>query len=150
MDSRARLWGELSTLLRSMKELSADAIEASDVLIEVAGAHVLSRLSALGPVRLTELACALGLDPSSVSRQVSSLERSGWVRREDDPDDRRATRLVLTATGHDVVDQLTAARAHSLAQVTPDWTDADLHDLTARLARLNQDLHRESPQLENA
>ncbi len=154
MDGRTRLLAELSSALRGMKDLSAHAIEVSDLRIELAGAHVLGRLSALGPVRLTALACALGLDPSSVSRQVTSLERSGWVRREDDPDDRRATRLHLTPAGQEVVDQISAVRAASLARVTPDWTDTDLDALADQLARLNHDLddHRTrlDARLENA
>ncbi len=144
--------GELSSALRGVKDLAAHAIEVADVRIELAEAHVLGRLCALGPVRLTDLACALGLDPSSVSRQVTSLERRGWVQREDDPDDRRATRLHLTPSGRTVVDDLTAAHAGSLARVTPDWTDADLDLLAAGLARLNHDLaaHRLDARLENA
>jgi DNA-binding MarR family transcriptional regulator len=140
MTSHVRLWGEFASLLRELKDLNAHVLETAGVRCEVAGAHVLSRLEVLGPVRLTELAGALGLDPSSVSRQVSALERSGWVTREEDPHDRRATRLLLTASGSDVVDVLRKARAEALARVTPDWSAADLDELADRLARLNHDL----------
>lgn len=140
MNSHAHLWGECLSLLRGMKDLSAQTIAASGVRIELAGAHLLSRLADLGPVRLTELAGALGLDPSSVSRQVTALERSGWLAREDDPTDRRATRLTLTSAGRDVVDALAHARTKALARLTPDWSDADLDALAATLARLNHDL----------
>lgn len=135
-----RLWGELASLLRGLKELNAQVLEQSGVRCEVAGAQVLGRLDQLGPVRLTELACALGLDPSSVSRQVSGLERSGWVSREEDPSDGRATRLRLTPSGADVVAVLREARAEALARVTPEWTPDDLDELADRLARLNHDI----------
>ena len=154
MDNHARLWGEFSSLLRGLKDLNAHALESAGVRCELAGAAVLGRLELLGPVRLTELAGALGLDPSSVSRQVTSLERSGWVAREKDPDDQRAQRLHLTARGCEVVAVLRKARVEALARVTPDWTTDDLDALTDRLARLNNDLetnrHRLDARLENA
>lgn len=43
-----------------------------------------------------ELSRALCLNKSSVARQVASLERSGLVRREPDPSDRRQQRVYLT------------------------------------------------------
>ena len=144
-DSYARLWGEFSSLLRGLKELNAHALETTGVRCEQAAAHVLGRLELLGPVRLTELAHALGLDPSSVSRQVSSLERSGWVVREKDPADQRAQRLELTPTGGQVVATVRAARERALQTLTPSWSTQDLDDLSSCLARLNTDLdaHRE-------
>jgi DNA-binding MarR family transcriptional regulator len=150
MDSRAHLWSECLTLLRGMKDLSAHAIAGSGVRIELAGAHLLGRINELGPVRLTELAGGMGLDPSSVSRQVTALERSGWVVREEDPTDRRASRLTLTTAGRDVVAALTLARTESLARMTPGWTDADLDSLAASLARLNHDLATHRAQLDVA
>ena len=140
-DSYGRLWGEFASLLGTLKELNAHALETTGVRCEQAGAHVLYRLELLGPVRLTELAQALGLDPSSVSRQVTALERAGLVTREKDPTDLRATRLLLTAKGNDVVAVVRAAREQALERLTPQWTSEDVDDLTHRLARLNSDLN---------
>ena len=140
MESHARLWGEFAALLRGLKDLNAHALEAAGVSCELAGAAVLGRLELLGPVRLTELAAALGLDPSSVSRQVSALERSGWVAREKDPVDQRAQRLHLTVKGCDVVAVLGQARVDALARLTPDWTSQEVDALADQLARLNTDL----------
>lgn len=140
MDSHARLWGEFTSLLRGMKEINVRAIEVTGVGCEPAGAVVLGRLDVLGPVRLTDLAHALGLDPSSVSRQVTALERRGWVVRDKDPSDLRAQRLHLTAKGTEIVEELRSARARALAALTPGWSAEHLNDLTDRLARLNHDL----------
>lgn len=158
MDSHARLWSEFASLLRGLKDLNAHALEVSGLRIEVAGAHALGKLDLLGPARLTELAHALALDPSSVSRQVASLERAGLVAREPDPSDRRAARLALTEEGREVVETLRAARARALAVLTPGWSDRDVDELADLLARLNADLdaHRPlllelpAPRLENA
>ncbi len=145
MDSYARLWGECASLLHGLKDLNVRVLETAGVRSEVAGVAVLGRIELLGPVRLTDLAHALGLDPSSVSRQVTALERSGWVAREKDPSDQRAQRLRLTDKGSDVVATLRRARAAALERLTPGWSTQDIDDLTGRVARLNTDIeaHRE-------
>jgi DNA-binding MarR family transcriptional regulator len=147
VDAYARLAGELTLLLRAMKDLHVQALEQTRMPCELAGAVVLARLEALGPVRLTELAQALGLDPSSVSRQVTALERAGLVAREKDPTDQRALHLVLTDAGAAAVHALVLARAEALAALTPGWTTSEIDDLTDRVARLHTDItaHRAQP-----
>ncbi len=132
-------------MLHGLKDLNVRVLETAGVRSEVAGVAVLGRIELLGPVRLTDLAHALGLDPSSVSRQVTALERSGWVAREKDPSDQRAQRLRLTDKGSDVVATLRRARAAALERLTPGWSTQDIDDLTGRVARLNTDIeaHRE-------
>ena len=144
-DSYARLWSEFALLVQGLKDLNAQALESTGARCEQAGAGVLSRIELMGPVRLTDLAASLGLDPSSVSRQVTSLERGGWLVREKDPSDQRAQRLKLTASGASVVAVLRTARQQALAKLTPDWSAQDIDDLACRLARLNTDLesHRQ-------
>lgn len=145
MTSHERLFGEFVVLVRGLKEINNEAIASTGERVEVAGSALLSRLELLGPSRLTELAAALGLDPSSVSRQVAAVERAGWVAREPDPSDGRASRLLLTPSGQDLVRRLRAARAEILARLTPGWTDAELDGLADTLSRLNTDLARERP-----
>jgi DNA-binding MarR family transcriptional regulator len=147
VDAFGQLAGELTSLLRAMKELHTQVVERSDLPCEVAGTFVLGRLAVSGPVRLTQLAHELGLDPSSVSRQVSSLERNGLVAKERDPRDLRAQQLALTDRGLAAVTSLREARAQALSLLMPGWSDDDLAALTAALGRLNTDLaaNRETP-----
>ena len=44
------------------------------------------------PLRLGELAGRLAVEASHVTRQVQQLERTGYLTRVPDPDDRRAQR----------------------------------------------------------
>jgi DNA-binding MarR family transcriptional regulator len=54
-------------------------------------------------LRVNELADAVVLSPPAMSRFVDRVERAGYVRREPDPADRRALRVVLTDAGVDLL-----------------------------------------------
>lgn len=46
-----------------------------------------------------ELGDLLVVDRSNVTGLLDRLEKAGWVQREDDPDDRRVYRVLLTSAG---------------------------------------------------
>ncbi|MEV7071272.1 MarR family winged helix-turn-helix transcriptional regulator [Streptomyces sp. NPDC091972] len=50
-------------------------------------------------LRMTELAMKAKITRSRLSHAIARLERNGWVRREDCPDDRRGQFAVLTDPG---------------------------------------------------
>jgi DNA-binding MarR family transcriptional regulator len=62
-------------------------------------------LQAVGPygTTISELGRQLGVTKQAAAKTVTSLERAGYVRREPDPDDGRATRLVRTARGEEML-----------------------------------------------
>ena len=62
-----------------------------------------------GPVRVSEVAEQLSVDLSVASRQVAALVLAGYVEREPDPDDRRASRLKTTEPGARVLTRLAPA-----------------------------------------
>jgi DNA-binding MarR family transcriptional regulator len=67
---------------------------------------------------------------------VSALEAAGLVVREDDPADRRAYRLRLTARGRDVTDRLAAAVAEVERQTLKGLKAPERQLLKALLRRV--------------
>ena len=61
--------------------------------------RVLDHLSVESPLSISELARHLDVTQSTISLQVSKLERLGCVRRFPDPRDRRHVRVRLTEHG---------------------------------------------------
>jgi DNA-binding MarR family transcriptional regulator len=55
------------------------------------------------PLRVKELAEAVVLSPTAMSRFVDRVEKAGYVRREPDPDDRRALRITITDEGRELL-----------------------------------------------
>ena len=88
----------------------------------------LSTVERSGPLRLGDLAAAEGIAPSTLTRLVSALEESGYVRRDADPKDARASTLAITPTGHAMLENLreegTAVLTESLALLTREEREA--------------------------
>jgi len=68
-----------------------------------------------GPMRLGDLAAAEGIAPSTLTRLVTALEESGYVRRHADPSDARASTLAITPRGHDTLERLRTETTLELA-----------------------------------
>ena len=83
-----------------------------------------------------ELGRALGVGPSTVSALVDRLVERGWVRREEDTDDRRITRLVPTAEGAELVARLQAAGREHLTRLLARLDDDELTLVTRALQLL--------------
>lgn len=87
-------------------------------------AHILGHLDTDDPVMVTELAEFMGVTPSTMSLNLTRLERSGFVTRVRDPDDRRVMNVRLTEAGErarDAATPLDPARVDALLrELGPD------------------------------
>ncbi len=90
------------------------------------------------PLRMTELAGHLGIVPRSVTTVIDALEQAGLVRREVDPQNRRAIRLHLTGRGLAVRDDLREARRRAAEDLFAPLPPADREALAGLLGRLDQ------------
>lgn len=91
------LYDAVSQLVRVHQLRDRDRICCYDV--SVTQCHALEALVRRGPLRLQALAEELLLDKSTASRVVEALVQKRYVHRVDDPEDRRAVRIEVTAAG---------------------------------------------------
>ena len=88
----------------------------------------LSTVERSGPLRLGDLAAAEGIAPSTLTRLVAVLEDLGYVRRDADPRDARASMLAITVLGHDTLERLreegTAMLTQWLMLLSPEMRTA--------------------------
>jgi DNA-binding MarR family transcriptional regulator len=88
----------------------------------------LSTVEQAGPLRLGDLAAAEGIAPSTLTRLVAALEELGYVRRDADPKDARASTLAITVLGHETLERLRAENSALLTQqvmlLTPEQRSA--------------------------
>jgi DNA-binding MarR family transcriptional regulator len=91
-----------------------------------------------GPMRLGDLAAVEGVAPSTLTRLVTALEESGYVRRYADPSDARASTLAITPHGHDALERIRTETTVSLAQSIRLLTPAQRSALATALPVLEQ------------
>jgi DNA-binding MarR family transcriptional regulator len=66
-----------------------------------------------------------GLSLPTLSRAIDALVQRGYVKREEDADDRRIKRLRLTAKGRKTIDRLIEIRVAGLEAVLETLTDEE-------------------------
>lgn len=87
-----------------------------------------------------ELANQLRVEPATMTKMLARVERVGLVERRPDPQDRRVSRVWLTAAGRRVEAPLRAAWARLESRTISDLSEAERGDLRRLLARVRQGL----------
>jgi DNA-binding MarR family transcriptional regulator len=85
------------------------------------------------PATVKDVAERLGISLASASRAVETLVRRALATRVEDPDDRRVRRVSLTAEGHEVADELIAARLVGLERFVGSLSPVERQSLEAAL-----------------
>lgn len=123
-------------LLRALPALSA----FRRVLYEDAPPDSRGWLAALGLIarhegglRPSNVAEVLRVDLSVASRALSHLEARGFVRREADPDDGRASRVHATGAGRDWLRDFGERYATRMQDYLAAWSDSDVATLASLL-----------------
>jgi DNA-binding MarR family transcriptional regulator len=94
---------------------------------------VLATTARRGPVGLSDLARAEGMNPSMLSRVVRHLEDSGLIVRRSDPDDRRAVLVAATPAGKRLHERIRAERSDSLSALLAKLSPGEQAALRAGL-----------------
>ncbi len=128
--SRLRL--AVTRLHRRLRQQTAGALTPSQ-------SSALSSIERLGSPTLGELAVHESVQPPSMTRIVTGLEKLGYVARGSDPTDRRVARVRVSESGRTVLrqgrsrkDAFLAGQLHRLDPVERE----ELSNLTTLLERL--------------
>ena len=144
--------GQIQTSLQGVTQstnqvrVHEELLRAAGVRLDRAGAALLYklRLYADTPFRVTTLATLLGVDAPTVTRKVQQLERLGYVAREPDPEDGRASLIRLTRGGQETVDRILAAHRDRLTRLFEGWDDDDVRQFGTLLERFSQSIQRDA------
>ncbi|MFF5302841.1 MULTISPECIES: MarR family winged helix-turn-helix transcriptional regulator [unclassified Streptomyces] len=125
----------LSTRARQHDRLMALA----GVPLDRAAVALLRQVADSDPLRPGELAQRLGVEASHVTRTVQQLQKSGYVTRVPDPDDRRAQRIELTEAGRKAVSNVRDAGARGMQMALSEWSTDELQQLATLFHRMVDD-----------
>jgi DNA-binding MarR family transcriptional regulator len=137
-----RLTAGVVRLVRTGRHLGHTA--AADLYGDLpsTGWALLVPLEKLGEQRCGALADQLGVDVSVASRQVSALERAGYVLRRPDPLDGRASLISLSDEGVAAMARIRELRGQWALGALDSWSEDDARRFTELLERLADDLDR--------
>jgi DNA-binding MarR family transcriptional regulator len=105
--------------------------------VSFARAKVLMLIAREGAMRSTDVASFFGYAPRTVTEAIDGLERDGLVRREPDPADRRAKRIVLTPAGEAAAIAAGALRIAFINDVFSALSAEECETLVGLLGKLN-------------
>ena len=78
----------------------------------------------------------ISYDPGAMTRMIDRLEQKGLVRRNPNPDDRRATNLEITTAGRALYPQLLAAKEAVQVQFLHGFSEREARTLEQMLNRI--------------
>jgi DNA-binding MarR family transcriptional regulator len=107
-----------------------------DLGLTPARTHLLWELFHRGPSTQRVFADALGVTPRNVTGLVDGLEETGYVTRRPHPVDRRATLVMLTDQGTEVMTQMQKGQEHFARLLFADLPDRQLDALDQGLAHV--------------
>jgi DNA-binding MarR family transcriptional regulator len=134
MDSEEALAAELDRRIAGLTRLLRRRTGAG---LSVTALSTLRRVAEGEACRITELASAEAVAQPSMTTLVARLEARGLVRREPDPDDRRAVRVAITDAGAEQLAAVRAARAELLGARIAALDESDRAALAAVLPVLD-------------
>jgi len=137
--ARHQLLADVRELLKAVRLFKSE-LPAPHEAVPAGTIGVLATINAVGGCHLKDLAVRCALDPSTVSRAVAALVRSGLVARTADPTDGRASVLTVTQPGRQTLDDFNRLADARLADALRAWSPEDIAVLSALLGRFSADL----------
>ena len=135
-----RIETQVALLMRLGEATRRATGTAEHRVLDRAAYVILRHLDTAGPQNVSTLAARLNLDGSTVTRQVSAMQRDGLITRAPDPADGRGTVISATPAGLQRMAAVQAARTRLYGDILADWTSDERDTLATMLGRLNEAL----------
>lgn len=122
-----------------MRVLTSVALRSLDVLdgaVTLPQLRMLAVLAELSRARSVQVARALGLEASTVTRLADRMVAAGHVARGGEPGHRGVVTLELTASGQELVNRVAAWREQELARILLQLPPASRAQVTTALHQL--------------
>jgi DNA-binding MarR family transcriptional regulator len=139
--TRVRAWRDIQSIVPEIERRIDEDLRA-EWAVPLGWFDVLATLRELdGRARPQDVASAMRIPASSLSRRLDRLEEEGWVRRhrDVDPDDHRVVEIELTRRGRALWREMNVSYRRSLqARFAVALTDRDITGLNATTRTLSE------------
>jgi DNA-binding MarR family transcriptional regulator len=127
------LWSSRQMINEKLKPLRLSSAEGNILL------HLLTQE---GPFRQEEIVAQLDISKPAVSRALKSLEAEGYVIREKDSVDRRASRVFLTERAREIGPEIEQIYNQVFSIASEGVSDEEINDFINLFARVSENLTR--------
>jgi DNA-binding MarR family transcriptional regulator len=138
-DPIADLETELVEMWRRGRARIRTRARAIDPRLDPTCYPLLALLAQRDRLSMSAIIAELGVEKSTLTRQIDSVVRLGLVERHLDPDDARVRLIALTDKGHRRLDEVTATAIADWRDRLSRWEPTDVRQLTQLLRRLAED-----------
>jgi DNA-binding MarR family transcriptional regulator len=123
---------------RALVAVAAKSLAAAEEEVTLPQYRALVVLTMRGPQRMTELADALEVGQSTVTRMCDRLDRKGLIERERPEENRRVVIVTVAPAGRQLVDVVMRRRRSLIRSILRKMTPVAQRDLVAALAAFTQ------------
>lgn len=109
--------------------------------------HILDLLSENDGLRQQQIAELLDIRPQSASEAIANMEQAGLIRREADEQDRRSSRIYITAEGRQRQAELLARRIENARRVLAPLTEKEKQTLLTLLEKVTDALQENKEEI---
>lgn len=138
-DALAALGQEFVRFWRRTRAEMRHSAHEIDPRLELSSYQLMAILRNADAIPTSELLAELGLEKSTLSRQIAGLEKLGYVERMADPDDSRARLVALTREGRKLMEEQRARDITRWRARFADWERADIEKFTELMRRSASD-----------
>lgn len=128
----------VAVLYRASKARVKRLVEHLDPDMQTAGYLVLRYVMANEPIRAGDIATALSMDKSAVSRQLTTLRDSGLIEAQPDPEDGRASLVVASDKANERLDEFRTELKSDYERILASWGAADIEAFARLLKKFNE------------
>jgi MarR family transcriptional regulator for hemolysin len=130
-----------STIMASARAIrQAYDLRFGDLELNLSEASLLAYVEENGALTQTRLAERLGLGRAATGSVIDALETRGFVQRQPDPDDRRVWLVDVTASGKEMVEQISERDIVLRKELRNGLSREDRQMLAEVLVRLGNNL----------
>lgn len=93
-------------------------------------------------VRASDIAAALDVNPSSITRRIQALEREGIIKLTRDSADQRSVLISITDEGREMADAMSERATDLFVKIAGHWNEDDIRSLTELISKFSFDIKK--------
>ena len=131
------IWFFANNIIRSSRQMINEGLKPLDLSSAEGNVllHLLTRDEETWQEGIVE---QLDISKPAVSRALESLEKKGYVTREKDPLDKRASRVLLTGKARKIADQIEHVYNEVFSVAAHGISEAEINDFIVLFGRVSE------------